>query len=419
VGLVVAGDGGDFQKDVLALLQTICPCQDVTLEDGVVVLGTKSGCCCENRHGCSLLGSLVSGPLCTETITIEKSACNSYYDGSKYVVKFCPDQRLPSCDEERDVGPAVTLAHELMHALLHCEGSAEYNSDSEEEHVACGENQIREEMNEPLRCTYGGTRIDPDCGWLPDLWEPDQECGGWSLFVCYVRRVFRWFLALLARILQSLAAVFTTRDLREPADDGVWGWTGPSTLQHRVAQAYWVRARDPNARRVDRLIEGLESRPQPVRYVMLEKIKVDFPYLVTLVYFDAGTPVVVTNWSAVGAPWPTRRPHLARLRFPPGEAGTLGEFTFAAGVGGRESIVDGTLTILTIGPGDEVSARAILYGVDLHSEEPGMEPPSSHEDRSRWEAMNQFMDLRATLMDSRGAAAIELLTRPSRRPERR
>jgi hypothetical protein len=77
------------------------------------------------------------------------------------------------------------------------------------------------------------------------------------------------------------------------------------------------------------------------------------------------------------------------------------------------------LTILTIGPGDEVSARAILYGVDLHSEEPGMEPPSSHEDRSRWEAMNQFMDLRATLMDSRGAAAIELLTRPSRRPERR
>ncbi|HUF76209.1 MAG TPA: hypothetical protein VMM35_08010 [Longimicrobiales bacterium] len=404
MSIVVSGDA-DFQAHVLAGLQAICPCRSISLVGGTVVLGPSMDCCCTRPRGCNLLESLVGtgSPPCAAQVTIKHAEASTYL---AYAITLDPLETIESCANMDPAPPSVTLAHELIHAYVECQGGESWN----EKLVSCAENQIREEMGVAPRCRYGATPIEPGCGWLAGQWKPDQSCSWYKTLICWLLTLWRRLLSrmkvLFARVFASSAAPYEM-SYREDAD--IWDWSQPPTLQQRVAQAYWVRSRESAARRIDRLVEDLESRDSPPPLIqMLERIVIGSPYRVSLSYQDGDATVVVTNWFPPDISWAPRRPRLIRARFAAGESYGLEHLTFEHGSGGREEVADGATSILTLKRPGEDARRAVSYGIDTArdaGETSGLGPV----DVERWANIRAFRESLMQLMRTQTPSSIEVL----------
>jgi hypothetical protein len=382
---------------------------EIELVNGVVQLGVRHGCCCGHPIGCTLISSLVDAESCGQHIKIEtvkvqdaKDPCGSYYDYDERTVYLCPYQRLPSCCHWYSAGPAVTLAHELGHALIRCEGNL---LGTEEDRARCIENQIRFEMNLPPRCQDDGKRISSSCDGVTSTWS-SAGCGWLDGISCLTRSVIHaigywvrytrpcWLWLKVPKLTQRY------RDIDPPTP------FASSDLANRVAEALDARNRDPNAHVIDRILREAGTSPAPPRVLMLEQVLVGLPYLVTLVLVFEDRLEVVTNWTRPGGPWPADRPSLVRLVFRGQDMPVVPEGAFDSappGFGGRASIEDGVLDSLTVGVAGSLPDRPTrLYGVSAR-------PPASDEDRDRWEAIGHFKQLRNELLHEGRASSIEAL----------
>jgi hypothetical protein len=396
------------QSTILKYLQLICPCVEITLVQGVVQLGNRRSCCCGHGIGCTLISSLVDTAACGQHIKIEtvdvqnpKDPCNSIYDYDVRTVFLCPYQRLPSCCTWPSAGPAVTLAHELAHALIRCDVGA---AAATEDHAQCVENQIRFELNLPPRCRDDGKRISSSCEGLTSTWS-SSGCGCVGQTYCLISSVAH---AISYRVkysrpclpwlkLRPVTMMDRNTDSSKPF--------ASSDLAQRVAEALEWRDKDPNAHAIDRILREAGSSADPPEVFMLEQVVIGLPYLVTLVLVYEGRLEVITNWTRPGGPWPPERPGLVRLLYGGDNMPLMpvGAFDAPPGFGGRASIEDAALDTLTVGVAGDLPERPVrLYGVTGRS-------PSSDEDRERWEAIGEFKRLRDVLLHEGRPDSVEVL----------
>lgn len=157
----------DFRDKVREALSEICPCVDLTASssDGrseIIVLKFPQDheefckCYCKHVVGCNLLEDLVSSG---DTTTIQKtSGGNSARGGT---VRWNPRRRYGgrNADGHRRRPPSIGLAHELIHARHYNTGNLGSTRREEENTTVRGENQIRDEMDEPQRTHYGRRRV--------------------------------------------------------------------------------------------------------------------------------------------------------------------------------------------------------------------------------------------------------------------
>jgi len=223
---------------------------------------------------------------------------------------------------------------------------------------------------------------------------------------CTLGKWFREFIATMHHMIPRSA--FRARQSRE--DQELWDPSVPPTLQRRVRQADWVRSRNPNARRIDRLIADLEGNATATEFMlMFERLTISSPYVVALVYDEPEATVVVTNWEVGPYAWPSRDAPLFRLRFPRADGAAFRHLQFTADVGGDPDVADGALEVLTMRAIPEEPRQGILYGIDLGQEPSSVEAILGGDGYARWETFNRFRMAMDELMSQRVPISVEQL----------
>lgn len=372
-----------FAGRVLTELRRICPCRSVAvLADQTVTLGPADACICSHGAGCGLVSRLVEGPI---LLRIAGPCCTSTYSAKDRKIYLCPDQRLPSCFGRPPGPPAVTLAHELIHALLDLYETSVPNTELV---TARAENQIRRELGVAPRCCYESDEVPITGGFLDGAWAPDNpHCLPGSIDVeGDVRKALwdvRW---TLTRVLADLLGVKECPGTsRRPARRA-----GTNRLDRLIERGQRYRDRQAVAPKVDRAVRSLEDEPGVL--IHLEQAVVDAGLRTLVLHLGPEWTTAVTN---VGVDPDGHRlvplGGLYRYRFPAtGDPVVRPIPSFPEGPGGDPLVFDGATTWLTVRNG--AVASTAYYGLHQPVDPCKSDPPADPGDRKRWEAVNTVYD---------------------------
>lgn len=215
VGIRIVVKGGaseDFRDDFTDALKELCPCFDWFFQNDQIFRDWPDDrkrselCDCVEEYdvGCNLVDELM---VHDDTLRVVNTGNGNSADPSPsdgpppdIDVKWNPDDKKGGKHSggNRNRPPSVGLAHELIHALHELDdelprtGSGSIDKSQEEVNTTRGENQIRQEQDEPSRVSYGSTNIDSTktddnlttgterFGWLEEHCSFDGDLRGWT-----------------------------------------------------------------------------------------------------------------------------------------------------------------------------------------------------------------------------------------------
>jgi hypothetical protein len=396
-----------FQGQVLARMGEICPCREFEVDgNGFLQVGASSTCGCVHRVGCTLVQKLLD---MDQVLTIVDASdgpggdnifapdCGSAYDDQNHRIIYCTTQTLSSCFGQPPAIECVTLAHEMIHALLHCCFPGIPFRD--EKIVVPAENQIRQEVRQPPRCCYGCVQVDWTSGMLPDDWQsPGAECNDLSDWLKeYSRRVIwlvRW------KVVEYLASTGEHRRCWNPICAKAIPpslVSGEGSIDEHISRAFRARAAHRDGSRIDEEIEALKGHPGDLAHVSAVVQGSDPREL--LIHRYGNRITVLTNVGVGTGGRLVRLSALTRYVFEinPGDEPSQGSPnpifppSFPEGSGGRAQIVDGGVSLLLTRSGDE--RRGALYGLYQPVDSESGESPDSPEDLARRQAITELYEL--------------------------
>jgi hypothetical protein len=172
--LRVRGDR-DFKRRLVDALLIICPCYNPTVnDDNTIGFTPLTGsdnqgndlfcpCYCDHRAGCNLLLDLVTE---NQETTIKSGHANEY-DPDDHEVTWnrratpeVPIEDGAGDEQDAETPTAITLGHELIHAVHDAKGTRSDNEFEEESNTVRGENELRDETGGPRwRTRHRGRRV--------------------------------------------------------------------------------------------------------------------------------------------------------------------------------------------------------------------------------------------------------------------
>lgn len=374
---IVVEGSASFAGQILQLLGKICPCRPLALGAGQrVEISASDQCECDFGAGTGLVSKLAMG---SEMLRIVGPCCNSTY--SSGTLFFCPDQTLPSCLGECDAPLWITLAHELIHALVDL-----YRPDLPRTEVATAraENQIRREHGLAPRCCYSGDPVPIDGGFLDEEWIPSRpDCPVGAINLAADIRKALWTIRWTAEIALAKSGgrdACGTRMIPQLAPEA-------TRIDRLIARARVYRNRQPFAAAVDRALERLSD--QGGLLIHLERIVIDSGVRSLILHSQGGQTVVIAN-VGVDPAGPRLVPLGAPMRFdfaPDDDGPAPIAPPFPVGNGGDPEVYDGAITWLEVRDASASPRRTAYYGLRQTLDRCTLGGPLDGPDRARWEAV--------------------------------